>query len=151
MTEQGFAIAVVGLMLFLFGLVIGVRLGEELSKRCITTRQYWLANLAVFGAGIVCSAVVVAIGLVVGSAVVIGLLGGTIAGLKFGFGESTGPWKVHDRAFNVNKGQMAAARSGRAEQNRRRRAEGGPEPELMSVETGGTSGDAKTEKGSHKG
>ena len=151
MTEQGFAIAIVGLMLLLFGLVIGVRVGEELSKRCITTRQYWLTNLAVFAAGVVCSAVVIAIGLVVGSAIVIGLLGGTIAGLKFGFGESTGPWKVHDKAFKVNKAQVAAAESGRAEENRRRRAEGGPEPELMSVAPGTEPAGTKTEKGSHKG
>ena len=30
------------------GIVIGVRVGEEAAKNCVTTKDYWVANLIVF-------------------------------------------------------------------------------------------------------
>ena len=73
------------------------------------------------------------------AAVTIGGIAGGLAGLKFGFGESVGPWKFVDKAFSANKGQVAAAKDPeRARQRRkrdlaRRRGEKVDEPELMSV------------------
>ena len=65
---------------------------------------------------------------------VIGLIGGTVAGMKMGFGESVGPWKAHDRYFRVNKDQLRRSEnSERAEAVRRARRDGTPEPELISV------------------
>lgn len=138
---DGFAIAIVGLLLLVFGIVLGVRIGEELATRCTTTKDYWLYNLAVLLVGSVVSAFVWATGWVVLAFLTIGLIAGGIAGLKFGFGESVGPWKIHDRFLRVNKSQVKAAKTGRAAAARERRKKGEPEPELMSVATPGTDAD----------
>ena len=45
--DAGFAVAVMALVLFLFGIVSGVGLGDELSRRCVTKREYGLANAGV--------------------------------------------------------------------------------------------------------
>lgn len=130
-----FGVAIVSIMFLVLGIVIGERIGEEVASRCVTKRDYWLANLAIVLVGILASALVWATGWVVFAAVTIGLMAGAIAGTKLGFGESTGPWKFHDQALGVNKGQVKAAKSARAEEARRRRRAGEPEPELMSVAT----------------
>ena len=68
-----------------------------------------------------------------------GGIAGGLAGLKFGFGESVGPWKFVDKAFSANKGQVAAAKDPERSRQRRkrdlarRRGEKVDEPELMSV------------------
>jgi hypothetical protein len=134
MTFDGFAIAVVGLLLAVFGIVIGMKIGEDLSARCTSNRDYCLANLAVFGVGVLVSALVWATGLTVLALLTIGLIAGGIAGLKFGYGESVGPWKAHDRFMRVNKDQLDSAKTGKAAAARRRRKAGEPEPELMSVQ-----------------
>ena len=94
-----------------------------------------LANVATLLVGAIATALscltpgAVLIGLV------LGLMAGTIAGLKMGFGESVGPWKARDRFFRVNKDQLRRAENGeRAEAARRARRDGGPEPELISVQ-----------------
>ena len=66
-------------------------------------------------------------------AIDLGLLVGCIAGLKMGFGESTGPWKVLDRFFNVNRAHREAARTGAGEARRRRRRNHEKAPDLISV------------------
>jgi hypothetical protein len=132
--DDGFAIAIVGLLLAVFGIVIGMRIGEELAGRCTTNKDYWLSNLAVFLVGTLVSALVWATGLVVLALLTIGVIAGGIAGLKFGYGESVGPWKAHDRFMRVNKDQIKNNETGSARRRRERRAAGEPEPELMSVQ-----------------
>ena len=126
--DAGFAVAVMALVLFLFGIVSGVGLGDELSRRCVTKREYGLAN----------AGVVLVTGLSVLMGLVIGLMAGAVAGLKLGFGESVGPWKFVDKTFRANKDQLRRAKDGkRAEAVRRARRDGTPEPELISVQQDG--------------
>ena len=127
------AVVIAALLLMVFGIVIGYAIGERLSEQVVTTGEYWRMNLTVVVVGILVSALVSMTGLVLLVAATIGMIAGAITGLKFGFGESAGPWKAHDRAFNVNRDHLGAAESGRGEQRRRRRRDGGPEPELMST------------------
>ena len=134
-----FGFAVISILFFLFGIVVGEHLAEELGRRCDGRRQYYLANVAWLMGGVVLSTLVFATGWVAFAAVTIGGIAGGLAGLKFGFGESVGPWKFVDKAFSANKGQVAAAKDPeRARQRRkrdlaRRRGEKVDEPELMSV------------------
>ena len=133
--SSGFAQAIIVLLFFGFGIVTGVGIGERVAARLVTRRAYVLANVATLLVGAIATALscltpgAVLIGLV------LGLMAGTIAGLKMGFGESVGPWKAHDRFFRVNKAQLRRAENGeRAEAARRARRDGGPEPELISVQ-----------------
>ena len=124
--DAGFAVAVMALVLFLFGIVSGVGLGDELSRRCVTKREYGLANAGVLLVGALASSVVLVTGLSV------------LMGLKLGFGESVGPWKFVDKTFRANKDQLRRAKDGkRAEAVRRARRDGTPEPELISVQQDG--------------
>ena len=123
------------LMFLLFGTVTGVGVGERLVKRCVTKREYVIANFVTLLVGAVACAVAMLAPFPVLVVLVIGLIGGTVAGLKMGFGESVGPWKAHDRYFRVNKDQLRRSENGeRAEAVRRARRDGTPEPELMSVQ-----------------
>ena len=97
--DAGFAVAVMALVLFLFGIVSGVGLGDELSRCCVTKREYGLANAGVLLVGALASSVVLVTGLSVLMGLVIGLMAGAVAGLKLGFGESVGPWKFVDKTF----------------------------------------------------
>jgi hypothetical protein len=64
---------------------------------------------------------------------VIGVIGGVVAGLKLGFGESVGPWKFHDRYLRVNKDQLERSEDSKKAQATRDARAKGEEPELMSV------------------
>ena len=122
------------LMFLLFGTVTGVGVGERLVKRCVTRREYVIANILTLLVGAVVCAIAMLTPFPVLVVLVIGLIGGTVAGMKMGFGESVGPWKAHDRYFRVNKDQLRRSENGeRAEAVRRARRDGTPEPELMSV------------------
>ncbi len=126
--------AIFALMFLLFGTVTGVGLGERLVKRCVTKREYVVANVVTLLVGAVACAIAMLTPFPVLVVLVIGLIGGTVAGMKMGFGESVGPWKAHDRYFRVNKDQLRRSENGeRAEAVRRARRDGTPEPELMSV------------------
>lgn len=129
------AILIGAIVCLVFGIVLGYGIGERLAVDCITTKQYWKKNIEVLIVGALASAVVWATGFVLLAGITIGAIGGAIAGLKFGFGESAGPWKAFDKTFRVNRDQVATAESGKGEERRRRRKEGGPEPELMSTIT----------------
>ena len=122
------------LMFLLFGTVTGVGVGERLVVRCVTKREYVIANVIVLLVGAFACAVAMLTPFPVLVVLVIGLIGGTVAGLKLGFGESVGPWRAHDRYLRVNKDQLRRSETGeRAEAVRRARRDGTPEPELMSV------------------
>lgn len=124
---------IVGLLLLGFGLWMGFSLGEQLAVRCVTKGEYWRMNAIVVLVGAVVSGFVWSTGFVMIAAATVGTMAGAIAGLKFGFGESAGPWKAHDKAFRVNKDHLETAESGKGEARRKRRRDGGPEPELISV------------------
>ena len=89
--------AIFALMFLLFGTVTGVGVGERLVKRCVTKREYVVANVVTLLVGAVACAIAMLTPFPVLVVLVIGLIGGTVAGLKLGFGESVGPWKAHDR------------------------------------------------------
>lgn len=130
---DGFAIAVVSLLLFAFGIVVGFHLGEEAGSRCEGTAGYVVANLAAVLVGSFAFMFVWAFGLVVVGMCAIGAVAGAVAGLKFGYGESVGPWKFVDRLMTpaARRGDRERARARRAERERER--SGAPAPELMSV------------------
>lgn len=132
---DGFAVIIGAIVMLVGGIWVGYGLGERLAQDCITTKDYGKRNVQVVLGGIVASSFVWATGWVLLAAFVIGAIAGALVGLKFGFGESAGPWKGFDKAFRVNRDQVATAESGRGEERRRRRKEGGPEPELMSTMT----------------
>ena len=126
--------AIVAILLLLFGIVIGAKIGGELAKQCVTRREYWIANLKVVGVGIVVSALVTATGWLMLAGIPVGGMAGAIATLKMDFGESVGPWKAHDTFFRVNKDQVRRAGSANAEAVRRARRDGTPEPVVISVQ-----------------
>ena len=147
---DGFALTVVSILFAAFGILLGFHAGEEWGARCEGTAGYAVANLAAVLIGSVLFMVVWATGYVVGEVtrielVVVGMLAigavaGAIAGLKFGYGDSVGPWKFVDRLMTP------AARARDRERARARRAErkarrgGAEEPELMSVSRGDAEG-----------
>ena len=138
---SGFAITVVFLLLFLFGMLLGVRIGDGLSHKCVTKKQYFLYNLGIFGVGVLLSFMTAISTFQIFIGLDIGLIGGALAGLKMGFAESAGPWKFFDKFFGVNKKhRKAAENSSKKEEARRRRQENQDEPELMSVDSRATSG-----------
>lgn len=100
------------LMLFgVLGIVIGWKLGTMWGEDADDDHQYWMRNLyAVLIGGVVCM-FIMATGLDALYGLGIGLVGGTIAGLKMGYGKSVGIWQKHDRLFRVNQDQIAAAES----------------------------------------
>lgn len=129
-----FFVAILAVVLFAFGLVLGVHIGEELSKRVVTRRDYWKYNLMLFGVGALVSAVLWVTGWLLLVGVAFGLLVGAISGLKMGFGESIGPWGAVDKKLGTNKDQVRRAKNpGHAEAVRRARKEGTEVPEVMSV------------------
>ena len=129
------AVVISALLLMALGIVLGYAIGEKLSELTVTSGEYWRMNATVIVVGILVSALISLTGFVLFIALTIGMIAGAITGLKFGFGESVGPWKAHDRAFKVNKDMLDVAESGRGEARRRRKKDGGPEPELMSTLT----------------
>lgn len=137
------AIVVGWLLFFGLGMMIGFELGHRASERIVSKRDYLLANGAALIVGVVLAMLIQATGLVLLTGVAIGSVAGFLTGLKFGFGESTGPWKAHDRFFRVNSEHLKASEDGSAERRRRRAREGGAEPELMS--TVGTSAETERE------
>ncbi len=120
-------------ILLVLGVLIGNRAGAEAGERASSTRQYWLLNLAVLAALVIVIAVLGLFQLLLFEALAMGLAVGAIAGLKFGFGESVGPWKTFDRYFNVNRAHRDAASSGAGERRRARRRAGEAPPDVISV------------------
>lgn len=126
-------VIIVTMLFGVLGIVIGWKVGSVWGSLAETDRQYWMRNLAVVLVGIALSAVVAATGLTTLMGLTVGLIGGSIAGLKMGFGKSVGVWQKHDRYFRVNKEHMKAsdaAQRARSEgMTERQRAE----RDLMSV------------------
>ena len=129
------AVFITALLLAIVGIVIGFRLGQEWAGRATSKKQYWTFNVIAYVVCIVISAFIAALGLVVLVFAVIGILGGVIAGLKFGYG-SEGPWKKVDKVMGVKNRHL----------EREGMAEGEEEPELMSVQDPGTVPDRKSRR-----
>ena len=131
------AFAIVYVMVFGFAIYIGFLLGDAAGKRIVTTRQYWAANFAAL------VGVVLLVGLVPSAFIQVssmGVLAGGIAGLKMGFGESSGPWKWLDNFMDVNRRHRKVAEKGTGEAHRRRRKTGEAGPDLISVDEKGAAG-----------
>ena len=128
-----FSLAIVAILLFFFGLTIGYKYGEDKGVQCVTTHEYTVANLKVLAVGVLVSSLIWASGWLMLAGIAIGGMAGALVGLKMTFGESVGPWKIHDRFLRVNKDQLRRAGSANAEAVRRARRDGTPMPEVMSV------------------
>lgn len=124
---------IVSMLFMVFGIVLGYGIGSELGKRAQTNKQYWLYNLAVVLGGILVSAIVSVFQLISLASLAIGVIGGGIAGLKFGFGKSVGVWQKHDRAFRVNADHLKATESAREAQQRGESEQQAAERDLISV------------------
>lgn len=132
----GWSFAIIYVMVFGFAIYIGFLLGDGWGKRIVTAKAYWLCNLGM----LVCSVLLVSlVPLPLVQVGAMGVLAGGIAGLKMGFGESTGPWKWLDSFMNVNRHQRKVAEKGTGEAYRRRRKTGEAGPDLISVDKKGPS------------
>lgn len=132
----GWSFAIIYVMIFGFAIYIGFLLGDGWGKRIVTAKAYWLCNLGM----LVCSVLLVSlVPLPLVQVGAMGALAGGIAGLKMGFGESTGPWKWLDSFMNVNRHQRKVAEKGTGEAYRRRRKTGEAGPDLISVDKKGPS------------
>lgn len=130
---DGFGITIVSILFAVFGIFIGLHLGEDAGGRVRGTTGFFAANLAAVLAGSFLFMIVWMTGYVVLGMFAIGAIAGAIAGLKFGYGESVGPWKFVDRLMTpeARARDRERARVKRAERERART--GAAEPELMSV------------------
>lgn len=132
----GWSFAIIYVMVFGFAIYIGFLLGDGWGKRIVTAKAYWLCNMGM----LVCSVLLVSlVPLPLVQVGAMGVLAGGIAGLKMGFGESTGPWKWLDSFMNVNRHQRKVAEKGTGEAYRRRRKTGEAGPDLISVDKKGPS------------
>ncbi len=95
-------VIVVTMLFGVLGIVIGYKAGLEAGKTAESDRQYWMRNVAALLIGVVISAVVAATGLLTLMGLSLGLIGGAVAGLKFGYGKSVGLWRKHDTVFRVS-------------------------------------------------
>lgn len=130
------AVFITALLLAVLGIVIGFRVGQEWGAHAASKRQYWAFNGIAYVVGIVVSAFIWALGYVVLAFAAIGMLGGVIAGLKYGYGPE-GPWKKVDKYMGVKNRHL----------EREGMPEGQEEPELMSVADPGPVQDRKSRKG----
>ena len=131
---DGFALTVVSLLFAVFGIVVGFHLGDEAGGRCEDNARYGMANLLAVLAGTLLFMVVWMTGYVVLGMFAFGAVAGAVAGLKFGYGESVGPWKFVDRLMTPAARQRDRERAHTRKAAIKRAKTGAPEPELMSVQ-----------------
>lgn len=132
-----FSMAIVAVLMLLFGVICGVKLGAECARTCVTHRDYWIAHAKILGAGVLVSAFLFQTGWVLLAGIPFGAMAAALTVLKFEFGESVGPWKWHDAFFRVNKDQLRRSKTAtsraQAEAVRRASRDHTASPELMSV------------------
>lgn len=132
-----FSIALVAVLMLLFGMILGTKIGSVVAQQCVTYRDFWLGNAKILGGGIVVSMLVSMTHYYVLAGIPVGAMAAGIAVLKMDFGESVGVWKWHDMFFRVNADQVHRASTketrSHAQQVRRARAMHEPMPEVMSV------------------
>lgn len=125
------AFVILSAILLVFCIYIGFQIAHATGRFAVTTADYWKMNAAAIVAAVLAAAAVASLPLLYPA--VIGLLAGYIVGLKMVFGESTGPWRMHDAAFDVNRSHRDAAARGGGEERRARRCAGGRAPDVISV------------------
>lgn len=144
-------VVVVTMLFGVLGIMIGYKAGLEGGKTAANDRQYWARNGVALLAGVAVSAVVAATGLLTLMGLSIGLIGGAVAGLKFGYGKSVGLWRKHDTMFRVNKDQVAAADSAKQARDEGMTEEERAKRDLVSVGSTPVSRASSAEKNQKKG
>lgn len=144
-------VVVVTMLFGVLGIMIGYKAGLEGGKTAANDRQYWARNGVALLAGVAVSAVVAATGLLTLMGLSIGLIGGAVAGLKFGYGKSVGLWRKHDTVFRVNKDQVAAADSAKQARDEGMTEEERAKRDLVSVGSTPVSRASSAEKNQKKG
>ena len=141
MTDPAFIICFA--LLFVFSIYIGFAIGNRAGEHALTNRAYWLYNAAAIAICVLVTAFVPLPAMLY--ATPLGLLAGALMGLKMGFGESIGPWKMVDRFFNRNRGHQRTTEtgSGRARRERRRTGDFVPtDRQSCSTSSTASSGDS---------
>lgn len=144
-------VVVVTMLFGVLGIMIGYKAGLEGGKTAANDRQYWARNGVALLVGVAVSAVVAATGLLTLMGLSIGLIGGAVAGLKFGYGKSVGLWRKHDTMFRVNKDQVAAADSAKQARDEGMTEEERAKRDLVSVGSAPASRASSAEKNQKKG
>lgn len=108
------AFMVLAVVLMIFGITVGNKVGHDFGRRADDSKTYWLYNLAAFAGAVVLFVVIGVAGLPLLQGLVIGLLSGAVVGLKMGYGEAQGPWKKFDDALNLGDARRRAAAEKRA-------------------------------------
>ena len=144
-------VVVVTMLFGVLGIMIGYKAGLEGGKTAANDRQYWARNGVALLVGVAVSAVVAATGLLTLMGLSIGLNGGAVAGLKFGYGKSVGLWRKHDTVFRVNKDQVAAADSAKQARDEGMTEEERAKRDLVSVGSAPASRASSAEKNQKKG
>lgn len=144
-------VVVVTMLFGVLGIMIGYKAGLEGGKTAANDRQYWARNGVALLVGVAVSAVVAATGLLTLVGLSIGLIGGAVAGLKFGYGKSVGLWRKHDTMFRVNKDQVAAADSAKQARDEGMTEEERAKRDLVSVGSAPVSRASSAEKNQKKG
>lgn len=134
MTDPAFIICFA--LLFVFSIYIGFAIGNRAGEHALTNRAYWLYNAAAVAICVFVTAFVPLPAMLY--ATPLGLLAGALMGLKMGFGESIGPWKLVDRFYDRNRAHQRATETGSGRARRERRRAGEREPDLISVESRNT-------------
>ena len=144
-------VVVVTMLFGVLGIMIGYKAGLDGGKTAANDRQYWARNGVALLVGVAVSAVVAATGLLTLMGLSIGLIGGAVAGLKFGYGKSVGLWRKHDTVFRVNKDQVAAADSAKQARDEGMTEEERAKRDLVSVGSAPASRASSAEKNQKKG
>ena len=144
-------VVVVTMLFGVLGIMIGYKAGLEGGKTAANDRQYWARTGVALLAGVAVSAVVAATGLLTLMGLSIGLIGGAVAGLKFGYGKSVGLWRKHDTVFRVTKDQVAAADSAKQARDEGMTEEERAKRDLVSVGSTPVSRASSAEKNQKKG
>ncbi len=117
------AFMVLAVVLMIFGITVGNKVGHDFGRKADDSRTYWLYNLAAFAGSVVLFVIIGVAGLPLLQGLVIGLLSGSVVGLKMGYGEAQGPWRKFDDALNLGDARRRAAAEKKAA------AANGTEPE----------------------
>ena len=103
------AFMVLAVVLMIFGITVGNKVGYDFGRKADDSRTYWLYNLAAFAGSVVLFVIIGVAGFPLLQGLVIGLLSGSVVGLKMGYGEAQGPWRKFDDALNLGDARRRAA------------------------------------------
>ncbi len=82
------------------GVWLGLRWGMRLAEA--PAWRYWAANAVVSLAGLAVAIVGQFLGQMWSAVAGLGIMGGGITGLKYGYGRNPGVWAVHDRLMGID-------------------------------------------------